>query len=517
MTAFRTAARCVSWAAATAAAAGAATFLADGIHKLFYPYALNLGEAPLAQTVQLVRSGVMPYHDLSAPPFSLVPYGPVYPALSAWAQSFFAAYPMAGGRAICLAASLCAAFMIGRLVFGTNRSGAAAVGSGCVFLTLPFVARWGVQVNVDMTATAVDLAALCCFAAYGASGHLKRRYFWIGVTAAILAVFTKSSAVTAAGAFTFYLLTRRRWRDLWTFAALAGGGSLLIYAALNHATEGGYFLHTTQEIGRRLFFPRFIADYWKDTAIGQPLNVTAAAAALLIPVFWRKTGGGTLLNWHLLFTALVTVSLGKQGSDTNYLLPFMAASSIALGRWWGLAGTETGGGRPKIAAAVSVLTSAGVLALALLAVRPAAFSPALQKASRIEQTKFYDGLSKAVGRFPDPIISWDMSLLIANGRPIYFEPFPMAQAAYSGVWDQTPILTALRERKVKLIITYFWSGAIKQDRNFTPEFVAALRAHYRLAGHVPVPGTVNQRLFFYTPKPDVAAEAVPTDRSLSVV
>jgi hypothetical protein len=495
----KTPARFVSAAAALAALAGAATFMVDGVYKLFYPYALNLGEAPLAQTIRLVRAGTMPYHDLSGPPFSLVPYGPVYLALSAWAQSLFGANPMAGGRLICLAASVSAAVMIGWLVFGAQRSRMAAVGSGCFFLTLPFVARWGVQVNVDMTSVAVELAALCCFAAYAASGHVKRRYFWIGTLAAVLAIYTKSSAAAAAGAFTFYLLFSRRWRDLFIFAAAAGGAVLLVYAVLNQVTSGGYFLHTTQEIGRRVFFVRFIFDYWRAAVTEQPLNVAAAAAALLTPAFWRRSDKGMLLDFYLLFTVLVTVSLGKQGSDTNYLLPFAAASSLAIGRWWGCGVKGAVENHSRILQVVAIAAAVSVLALAAPTIRPAAFNPTRQKASRAEQIKFYDGLSKVISQFPDPVISWDMSLLIANGRPIYFEPFPMAQAAYSGVWDQTPILTALRERKVKLIITYFWAKAIKQDRNFTPEFVEELRANYRLVGNIKIPWADNQRLFLYTP------------------
>lgn len=478
------------------AAAGAAAFLARAATKITYPYLTNLGEPALAQSIRFVQQGIWPYHDLANPPFSVVPYGPVYLAFSAFVQPFFT-LPMAGGRLVCLAASLVTAACIGLIVHRGSRSAMAAAGTGCFFLSLPFVDRWGVQVNVDMTALALEWTALTGFFFYASSGYLKKKYFWIGTVAAVAAVFTKSSAIAAAVAWTAHLLWTRRWKDLTLFAAVAGGAVLCTYAALNAATAGQYFFHTTHEIGRRLFFGRFISDYWRDTVQTQPISAAAAVAALAWPALWRSSGGQGLLNLYLVITVLMTVSLGKQGSDTNYMLPFIAASAAAAGRLWSL---PAGGWKKWIGpiAAVSIAVQSvfggGILNFSMQKIRE----------GRAEQKAFYDKLSTVIQKYPDPIICWDMTLLIANGRPVYFEPFPMAQAAYSGAWDQTPILEDLRNEKIRLIVTYFWSKAIKSDRNFTPEFIAELRAHYLLAGTVKIPWAKNQTLFFYVPRKSAA-------------
>ncbi len=484
-----------SWigiAAAACAATGAAAFLIRAAFKISYPYLTNLGEPALAQSIRLTGLGIWPYHDLSQPPFSVVPYGPVYLVLSAAVQSFFD-LPMAGGRIICLAASAASAVWIGLILLRMTSSRVIAFGTGCFFLTLPFVERWGAQVNVDMTAVALELAALWAFGAYVASGYAKRQFFWIGSALAVAAVFTKSSAIAAAAAWAVHLLWTRRWKDLAWFALAAGGAVVAIYAALNLATGGQYYFHTTHEIGRRIFFLRFIADYWRDTFLSQPFNVIAAAVSLALPALWRGTSGTSLPNLYLVFTALMTVSLGKQGSDTNYMLPFMAASTLAAGRLWGVSGPE------RFKPLIGLVAAAGIAAQSVLGSGIRDFSPEKVRAVRAEQKAFYDKLSAVIRQFPDPIISWDMTLLVANGRPVYFEPFPMAQAAYSGVWDQTPILEDLRSGRIRLVVTYFWFKAIKADRNFTPEFIAELRAHYRLVGNIAIPGTVNQRLFFYVP------------------
>ena len=491
-------------AAILCAAAGAAVFLNRAVMNVTYPYLLNLGEPALAQSVGYVQKGIWPYHDLSLPPFSVVPYGPVYLALSALVQFFFPpSLPLAGGRLVCLAGSVAAAVCIGLIVGRCVRSRITGGVAACLFLSLPFVDRWGVQVNVDMTATALELAALCGFFFYASSGYEKKKYFWIGSAAAVAAVFTKSSAVAAAIAWGAHLLFSRRWKDLTLYAATAGGAVLAVYAALNLATAGQYYWHTAYEIGHRNFYWQFLLPFWKDTILRQPVNAAAAAVVLAWPVFrrGRVTPDAALLNLYLAVTVLMTVSLGKQGSDTNYLLAFLAASTIAAGRLWD----------PSAEGLKKIVSLAAMCAIAFEAFTGAGvghFSVQDYRKALDRQKEFYGGLSKVVRQFPDPIISWDMTLLIANDRPVYFEPFPMAQAAYSGVWDQTPILEDLRAEKISLIITYFWSAAILADRNFTPEFVKELRAHYRLAGRVKIPWATNSILFFYVPKKSSAPTGV---------
>lgn len=479
--------------AAGCSAAAAAAFVVRAAVRITYPYLTNLGEPALAQSIRFLRLGIWPYHDLSQPPYSVVPYGPVYLVLSGWVQSFFSE-PMAGGRLVCLTASVVSAVGIGLMVYRGSRSRIPAVGAGAFFLSLPFVERWGAQVNVDMTAVAVELTALCAFFFYASSDYREKKYFWIGTVAAVAAVFTKSSAAAAAAAWAAHLLLTRRWRDLMTFAVIAGGSAAVIYTVLNLATGGQYYFHTTYEIGRRLFFTRFIADYWKQTLWSQPLNAAAAAAALAWPAFWRgKDNPQRLLNLYLVLTILLTVSLGKQGSDTNYLLPFIAASTLAAGRLWSLPASGLGRSIASVVAAGVVVQVLGMGGLPHFSIRET-------RKGLEDQKVFYDQLSKVIRQFPDPIISWDMSLLIANGRPVYFEPFPMAQAAYSKAWDQTPILNDLRSEKINLVITYFWSQALIKDRNFTPEFIQELRAHYVLIGRTAVPWAKNQLLFLYIPR-----------------
>jgi hypothetical protein len=202
----------------------------------------------------------------------------------------------------------------------------------------------------------------------------------------------------------------------------------------------------------------------------------------------------------LLVGALLTVSLGKQGSETNYFLPFLAQAGIALAV---LLTQVQARRRTRWVLAAAILAQ-------LLVYRPweaAAYWPEHRKNLKTQEV-FFDRIARSIEKVPDPILSWDMSLLLANGRPIYFEPFPMAQMSYSGVWDERTILKEIEARRFKMAILYFYAPVLKKDRNFTPGFLAAFKAHYRFVGRIAIPWDPKTLLFFYAPKEPAVPQAV---------
>lgn len=471
------------------AAAGALRFVGTGVHDITYRYSLNLGEAPLAQSILLLKEGISPYRKLDKPPYSLMPYGPVYPmAVSMAAQR---ERPFAAGRAVTFAATLAAAFLVGRIVSASGAGRIPAVLTGLLFLNLPYIERWGVQVNVDMTAVALDLAAACFFLrAVENKLCLTNRRFAAGIALSVLAFFTKSSAVIAPGGLVLYLLAHRRFKEAVWFGAAEGGIVLAVTALFNLGTSGSYSFHTAYEISRRLFFWAFIPILWTQALKDTPLLCAAALGYLILCVKKRKPSYPALC---LAVSALLTVSLGKQGSETNYFLFFMAYGSVAAGCLLGM----TKGRRGEWFYWVML---AGIAAQ-LLAYRAWDIRPVfLAGKDRQAQEAFFDRIAQSIKKVPDPILSWDMSLLLANGRPIYFEPFPMAQMSYSGVWDETVILKEIEAKKFKMAILYFYAPLLKKDRNFTPGFLEAFKANYRFVGRIAIPWDPKTLLFFYVPK-----------------
>lgn len=484
-------------------------FCYRAVYKIGYPYLGNLGEPALAQAVKSFAEGRNPYHNLENPPYSLVPYGPVYLVLATLVRLIFK-QPFWAGRIVTLIASLGVSFFIYRILRRIKLAWFAAIIPALFFIASPYTDRWGVQVNVDMTAVFFTAALFYCCLEWFETPKASLKLTGITVALTALAFFTKSSFVALPAAFFVALLIDRRFKDAIRYAVISAIVIGSVYLSLNLFTEGQYFYHTTFEISRRRFYPQFIGTGWLLALRDITLAVLGAFLAI-VAVFLPKRKA-TLAALYVLFAGLLTVSLGKQGSDSNYFLDFSLAGFISLGFFWKKIQTLELGpkwnflGRAREALPVLVLVL--LIAQAGVWFMPYRHLTAIAK-SLDEQKQFFDGVSRLIQVVPGPILSEDMSLLIANDREIYYEPFPMGQMTYSKVWNPAPIIRALEEKKFQLAVLFFYAPALLANRTFPPEFLEAFRRNYVFMGRSVIPGQENVKeplaYYFYRPKADGGA------------
>ncbi|MEI8344949.1 MAG: glycosyltransferase family 39 protein [Candidatus Omnitrophota bacterium] len=470
--------------------------------KIGYIYGTNLGEAPVSQAITWISQGKNPYHDLRVPPYLLVPYGPVY-LLAAAGPRMLLSGPFVAGRLVTFLASLGTAWLIYRILRLQRTGRTLSAAAAALFLSGPYAVRWGVQVNVDMSGIFLSAAALLFFL------RSKRidRFFWFGAAAAIAAFFTKTSMAAVGAAYFFYLVTQKRFREAILLFAAIGTAAALIYGFLMLWTGGQYYFHTTYEIGKRHFYPAFIWNNWAHAVRDLPVYVWATFF-----IFWRalRSRKVDLLTVYLLLSVFLTVSMGKQGSDTNYLLEWCLLSSVAMGL---LADTLSGVSLPT-AGSVPFLARLGwirVLALWLLVIQACLWvGPPQNLLSKPEyyrkEKEFYDKFSKMINGLPGKILSEDMGLLVANGREIYYEPFPMGQMSYSGIWDQDLIIRELERREFSMAILYSLAPRLIRNRMFTEKFMDMFNRRYILIGGVMMPHQVDKdhptAVFAYRPRND---------------
>jgi hypothetical protein len=71
-------------------------------------------------------------------------------------------------------------------------------------------------------------------------------------------------------------------------------------------------------------------------------------------------------------------------------------------------------------------------------------------------------------------------LVCRAGKPAQINTFMVAQLAMLGRWDARPLLDDIRRKEFALVFLTFdlMDGRYNPD-DFTPELIAALRAHYR--------------------------------------
>jgi hypothetical protein len=96
---------------------------------------------------------------------------------------------------------------------------------------------------------------------------------------------------------------------------------------------------------------------------------------------------------------------------------------------------------------------------------------------------------------PGEILSDDVGLLFMAGKPLrYDDPTGMGPVALSGLWDQRGLIEEIQQQRFSAIMLPLdiKPGAIDPAGHWTPEMLAAIREHYRIAFH--------DRINTYVPK-----------------
>src|SRR5438876_9994676 len=123
-------------------------------------YPLDYGEAPLVDQALRLASGRNIYRaDLSAPPYTVANYPPVYVAALAPLTKWFGP-SFAPGRLISSLCAWAAAACLGLILFTHSRDGLAAAVTALTFLAVPYVTFWSSLVRIDLLALALSLGAL---------------------------------------------------------------------------------------------------------------------------------------------------------------------------------------------------------------------------------------------------------------------------------------------------------------------------------------------------------------------
>ncbi|MCU0492421.1 MAG: hypothetical protein MUD01_12570 [Chloroflexaceae bacterium] len=368
---------------------------------------------------------------------------------------------------------------------------------------------------------------------------------WLLVLAAmcfVLAFFTKQTAVAAPAAAGLTLLilgdgtplrahrhlplaarlrlfVRSRW-PLGLLTLTYFGLVAVTWLALDVVTGGQYTahvwgLHQTEWWRASLFlkYLELLLDSWPLLLLG----LAAIGGAIITLLRAAKTGAQTpvsglpspvLLAACYVLTAVPLLLLsGAKGAHHNHLLEPTLALILAGCAVVRVTSYEfrvsSAQGQSKIQkpvlslskdpkSKIFFLVGFGLITMQLwgLLTRPAWYGGEFDFA-RQERTNFIQLIQSQ----PGEVLADDVALLLAAGRPLrYDDPSTMGPAVTSGIWDQTNLLNEVANRRFDLILLPFDATRLERDPNgrWTPEFIAALRQHYRLL--------YRDVIFSYVPK-----------------
>ena len=464
-------------------------FIAHGWRIATFPFQIDYGEAPELNRALLLARGQQIYVDPSSPPYQMANYTPLYPALASLFVRFTGAdfFP---GRAISLAATLGSA---GLLAVTARALGAPMVGASLaalLWLAQPPVWRWGAYQRVDSLAVALELAALTLFCA----GWVRARRqwaVWLSLPLFLAAAFTRQTVAAGALACLLYLVFVRPRLALSAGAVCLFAG-LSLCGALLALSDGWFWWHVVEGNLNRWSWSIFL-HYWQPWWDLWWWAFALGGSVLLVLILSRRSLVPLL---YLAASAATALTMGKIGSNVNYLLQLCAALALACGLAPLAVQLLAARFRPALAlhlVVAAVLTFGG---LQLHRSRHGPSNPYWHQATPDEREAARQAHSR-VARLSGDLLSEDMSFTVTTGKRLYLQPFEFTQQVEQGQWDQRPLLADVRRRHFAAIVLRFdlagdpsWHG-----ERLNRDLLDALREAY-------VVDSVYGDYFIYLPRLD---------------
>ncbi|WP_432460655.1 hypothetical protein [Agarivorans sp. QJM3NY_25] len=495
--------------------------LKDGMLALAYPYELDYGEGPILSQTILLGQGLNIYHDFSQAPYTVANYPPVFHYFSLALTPFVGSFLQAG-RLVSFMSTWGAAAVIACCVFSLSNNLDiskktrlfVAMLSGAAFLGLDYVYMWAALMRVDMLALLLTLCGLAWFI----WRYPKQDGLWGAILWFCLAAFTKQSTLAAPMAVALYLLLKSR-QDGFRFSIAIGilGASGLALLVWN--SEGGAWQNLV--IANKNNF------YWSDVAkyLGLMVrdNWLYLVASLLLLTFWLYRALRSQLDPRILLIIiylgiafLTALSIGKVGSNFNYYIEFLALACIAFGLVLLII----------IRQSQLIASKAGLVVMLMFAVAVTTFH-SLKYHGQFKAS--YRSLKVAMGERNirnevahqqqlDRVVDWlrsrtgeviseDMTLLSVAGQPLSFQPFIMTQLAGQGLWDPSPVVESLLDRRYAGAVLLFDLDNVPAyaKARFSSDILNALKSRYQLREtfaqyhlYEPLSVSVPQHFIFYS-------------------
>jgi hypothetical protein len=445
------------------------------------PSEIQYGESIVLEETRRVASGQPLYPPPIDFPLMVTAYPPLYYVLVGTLQQLADDPSFAVGRLVSAAAMFASAALLAwsvRSLVGRWWAGLLAAG---FFLTQNLtVLLWASQHRVDPLALSLTVAGLALATA---------RRLPAAAVFFVLAVLTKQAYLAAPVAVCVALWPDRRAliRFVGVFLVgllLAGIGALALYGPW---LAWHTIIANANPWGLE-YFAAMIGQFLQFNAL--PLCLAAAAFGL------PERPGERMWRAYFVLTGLVSLlTIGKFGASSNYWLELSAAIAVLIGIYAGRLAAD-----PRLRGPFSSTVFAALTFAALLMGIPA-YQATLSQALDMHQfgpratSPGMVEIAPIVAAEQGDVLTDDPALALMAGKPIEIEFIIFTLLAAQHVWDEQPILDAIRDHRFALVVlTQPLEGPPKRlfEARWTPAVDEALRAAYQPAGE-------QGGYFFYRP------------------
>jgi hypothetical protein len=280
-------------------------------------------------------------------------------------------------------------------------------------------------------------------------------------------------------------LWRSDRRRAGAFAATIGLTALAVLALMNSLTNGGFYQSIVvanlgqYDVGRALLFLLLFVVLWPVAVAVAALEIIHAVKGSGAPLGAGGASGADapFLVWgmvpYTLGSLISAATVGKLGSDINYLLEL----SAALALWTGIA---VGRRRRRPAAVTPALL---LLVLCQMVWMVIASQPIRSNAAgRWGRIADYDRLFGYVeSAVAEGTVLADARILMVAlaGQRVYIEPFMVQQLYAAGRWDPSDLIADIEAHKFPMILVSSPDG-ILTNRGWSEPVRSAIDENYQV-------------------------------------
>jgi hypothetical protein len=215
--------------------------------------------------------------------------------------------------------------------------------------------------------------------------------------------------------------------------------------------------------------------------------------ALLVLIRAVRTGRALVPACYALVVPISLLGSGETGANHNHLLECLLALALTAGiaAGWMAELLQS----PKTRKLPRIRIVSGVILILLATQIALAYRPQPWYVGELAPDDPPERYIAFLRATPGEVLADDVGLLYAAGRPLrYDDPSTMGPAARSGVWDQSGLIGEIAEQRFSAILlpVNLNRDTVDATGRWTPEMLAAIHAHYRLA--------FRDTIFTYVPK-----------------
>ncbi len=407
-------------------------------NRLVCPFQVNQGEAINVEFGRILTRGGNLYFNPSEGPYLYPAYPPLFPLLVSRLSTFLQP-PFLAPRLLAFAGYLACGFLFAAWGFGRWGKPWAAV-LLFLFWVSPTWQAWGSMARMDSFLLAVHFSAFLLLYQMEAG---KKTQAWRLVAAGLLtaaALSLKQSALTLPAAYGLSCLFQGRFRPLGLFLTAALLPTLCVFGALQAASHGWFFFWVFHSLplgfhGSQLF-------YFLKTSFVPEMGW--AVLAVLATLLARRVS--PLLKCQLLFSSLMVLALGREGSAENYCLEFWLYALFTLGESWAVEPAGRNSEKPA-AWAYWGMTGLFLLGFTGLLTRP------LPRTVSQEEMQMKASVLP-IYRLPGEHLAMDGDLPLMAGKKLWIMPMEYNAMVKNGKLDPAPLLRDIQSQRFTTIELY---------------------------------------------------------------